>query len=127
MSNVQRKYTSTPRSGGLAVREVAKPHLRLSSRKRLAVTVMFVTLAGCGLAVVRLKLWGFWEDWLDGKATTDVKLGGWPILYWGRLGKIFEFIAGLTVILDLAGEERVDRWHAAASSRLPVRQREAVR
>jgi putative FmdB family regulatory protein len=117
MSNIQRKYTSAPHSFSFAMREVAERRSGLSSRKWQAVTVIFVILAGCGLAVVKLKLWGFWENWLDGKVTPSAKLSRWPIMYWGRLGKILEFIGGLTVILDLAGEERVDRWHAAASSR----------
>ena len=32
---------------------------------------------------------------------------GWPLLAWGRLGKVLQFLAGLTVVLDLVGPDRL--------------------
>ncbi|MCA1604302.1 MAG: hypothetical protein LC775_02190 [Acidobacteria bacterium] len=30
---------------------------------------------------------------------------GWPLVAWGRLGKVFQFVAGLSVVLDLIGPD----------------------
>lgn len=39
--------------------------------------------------------------WLDGQSTMGSMLWGWPMLNWGRTGKIVAFISGLIVIADL--------------------------
>ncbi|MGR6923105.1 hypothetical protein ACU635_53375 [[Actinomadura] parvosata] len=50
-----------------------------------------------------------WRMWLDGKQIARETWNGWPILYWGRAGKIAAFLGGLTIILDLVGVERLSK------------------
>ncbi|MEV5721802.1 hypothetical protein AB0L41_48800 [Amycolatopsis mediterranei] len=46
-----------------------------------------------------VRLWG---RWLSGdKVGDDTRLWGWTMVAWGRTGKLLQFVAGLTVILDL--------------------------
>lgn len=43
-----------------------------------------------------------WDRWLSGdKVGDDTRLWGWTMVAWGRTGKLLQFVAGLTVILDL--------------------------
>lgn len=61
--------------------------------------------------------------WLSGQPLTghELSIAGfpdWPINYWGRLGKILQFIAGLTVILDLLDPEKVKERELATQLRL---------
>ncbi|MEV4285697.1 hypothetical protein AB0K40_09335 [Nonomuraea bangladeshensis] len=55
-----------------------------------------------------------WVMWLDGRSTVGNDLFGVPMIWWGRAGKIAAFAGGLTVVLDLAGPDRI----AAASRRI---------
>ncbi|MEV1004731.1 hypothetical protein [Nonomuraea sp. NPDC050202] len=55
-----------------------------------------------------------WGMWLDGKSTLGNDLFGIPMIWMGRSGKIVAFAGGLTVILDLAGPDRL----AAAAVRI---------
>ena len=117
-SDARRKYSSVPNPARLANDESDNPAPRSGTRRWQVPAVVSTVVLVCGLTVVRLQLLRFWGKWLDNTLAPGTELGGWPILYWGRSGKILEFIAGLTIILDLAGEERVDRWHASAIERL---------
>ncbi|MEU7859251.1 hypothetical protein [Nonomuraea sp. NPDC049141] len=51
------------------------------------------------------ELWELWTRWLDGQQLTGATLWGQPLYIWGRLGKALQFLAGLTVVLDLIGPE----------------------
>lgn len=51
------------------------------------------------------ELWDLWMRWLDGRQLTGVTLWGWPLFLWGRVGKASQFLAALTVVLDLVGPE----------------------
>ncbi|MGW3467320.1 hypothetical protein ACWDKQ_02335 [Saccharopolyspora sp. NPDC000995] len=65
---------------------------------------------------------GFWEAvglWWDGQKLEDFTMYGWPMLYWARLGKYLQFIAGAVVVLDLIGPDRFRR----SALRLRVRSR----
>ncbi|WNV90302.1 hypothetical protein [Umezawaea sp. Da 62-37] len=53
------------------------------------------------------QLWDLWHHWLSGKKVDEGHLWGLSILAWGRIGKGLQFLAGLTVILDLIGPERL--------------------
>ncbi|MFI6484312.1 hypothetical protein ACIBH1_40775 [Nonomuraea sp. NPDC050663] len=48
-----------------------------------------------------------WGLWLDGKSTLGNDLFGVPMIWWGRIGKIAAFVAGMTVVLDIIGPERL--------------------
>lgn len=69
-----------------------------------AAAILFVVVGGHVGTVVGdpLRLWG---RWLSGEKVDDARLWGWPMLAWGRTGKLLQFAAGLTVILDLIGPD----------------------
>lgn len=50
-----------------------------------------------------------WSLCLSGEDVSDVSIlaGDWPVKYWARLGACLQFAAGLVVLLDLAGIERI--------------------
>jgi hypothetical protein len=68
-----------------------------------------------------LYVWGVWSH---GDATGHLRLWGLSVLWWGRIGKLLEFIAGLAVVLDLLdvnkmrefGERAGDRWQKYSDS-----------
>lgn len=48
-----------------------------------------------------------WRMWLDGRSTLGNDMFGLPMLWWGRTGKIAAFVSGMTILLDIAGPERL--------------------
>src|SRR5262245_10686845 len=46
-------------------------------------------------------------EWWNGQSTLHLHLWFMRILWWGRLGKALEFTAGLVVVLDLIGPDRL--------------------
>ncbi|MEV4347066.1 hypothetical protein AB0J83_21630 [Actinoplanes sp. NPDC049596] len=66
--------------------------------------------------------WGDWWDavalWRTGAEMNSAVLCGYNIVWWGRLGKLFQFAAGMTVILDLAGPTRLKNVGEHAKERL---------
>ncbi len=53
-----------------------------------------------------------WREWLAGHDTTQLRVFGIPVLWWGRFGKTLEFFGGLTVVVDLLGRTRMEAFHA---------------
>ncbi|WP_214322029.1 hypothetical protein [Nonomuraea sediminis] len=51
------------------------------------------------------ELWDLLARWIDGQQLTGAPLWGHPLFVWGRWGKALQFLAGLTVLLDLVGPE----------------------
>lgn len=49
-----------------------------------------------------------WRRWFTGQQVNTHAMWGLPILWWARIGKFIQFGAGLTVVLDLIGQERLD-------------------
>jgi hypothetical protein len=45
--------------------------------------------------------------WWHGRSTLGLQLWGVPVLWWGRIGKLAQFAAGLVVLFDLIGAERL--------------------
>ncbi|MET9251087.1 hypothetical protein [Nonomuraea sp. NPDC003709] len=39
--------------------------------------------------------------WFDGRSTTSMVVWGWPMLVWGRVGKVMLYFAALSIVLDL--------------------------
>ncbi|MFI9842433.1 hypothetical protein ACIHFD_35735 [Nonomuraea sp. NPDC051941] len=39
--------------------------------------------------------------WFDGHSTTSMVVWGWPMLVWGRVGKVMLYFAALSIVLDL--------------------------
>jgi hypothetical protein len=49
-----------------------------------------------------------WARWFDGDPSLrDASLWGLRVLWWGRIGKLAAFLAGLTLVLDIIGPERL--------------------
>ncbi|MFF4198331.1 hypothetical protein [Nonomuraea sp. NPDC001831] len=48
-----------------------------------------------------------WQMWFDNVQVNQHTLHGWSILALGRAGKLVTFAAGLTIILDIAGQQRL--------------------
>jgi hypothetical protein len=59
---------------------------------------------------MEVDIWEAWSRWLAGELLGDAKLWGVPIQWWGRIGKLAQFAAGLVVVLDLIGPERLRAW-----------------
>src|SRR5262245_14209686 len=53
------------------------------------------------------QLWDVWSVWWSGRSAGGMPLWGMTVLWWGRVGKLMQFSAGLTVILDLVGPDRL--------------------
>ena len=58
-----------------------------------------------------IPLYAAWQDWWHSNKDLDsVRTLGLPIRIWGRIGKILEAVAGLTIIIDVIGERRLMTW-----------------
>jgi len=68
--------------------------------------------------------WGqLWTSWWYGPLAADDQLLGWPILAWGRIGKVFQFVAGLVVVLDLIGPDALRAYGRRGRRRLETARR----
>lgn len=57
-----------------------------------------------------ISLIDVWKLWFSGEETKDYILWGWKLLYWGRLGKIIQLISAFTIITDIVGVDRLQRF-----------------
>jgi hypothetical protein len=48
-----------------------------------------------------------WLEWWAGRQVDQSDLWGWKVLYWARAGKVLQFLAGLTIVLDIVGPTRL--------------------
>jgi hypothetical protein len=48
-----------------------------------------------------------WGDWAAGKPIAHAHLWGLNVLWWGRIGKLGELTAGLTIVADIVGPKRI--------------------
>jgi uncharacterized protein YjeT (DUF2065 family) len=57
---------------------------------------------------------GYWEAWFtwwwQGKSLQGAQMWGLPMLTWGRIGKIVQFVGGLATVIDIVGPERIAEW-----------------
>ncbi|SMD16204.1 hypothetical protein [Lentzea albidocapillata] len=54
--------------------------------------------------------------WFSGKQTSGATLWGLSMVWWGRAGKLLQFMAGCVVILDLVGPDRLRAIGARATA-----------
>lgn len=54
-----------------------------------------------------MNLLDIWHAWWSGDQVNDMILWGHTVRFWGRVGKMLEFGAGLTVLLDIIGTDRL--------------------
>ncbi|WP_344933035.1 hypothetical protein [Sphaerisporangium flaviroseum] len=57
--------------------------------------------------MAELNLFEAWQLWMSGESMIDHTLFELPMIWWGRAGKIVSFLAGMTVVLDVIGPERL--------------------
>jgi hypothetical protein len=48
--------------------------------------------------------------WVLGQPISSVSLLGLPVFWWGRIGKCAQFLAGLVVVFELIGPEKLREW-----------------
>ncbi len=73
-----------------------------------------------------MRLWDLWSTWLNGHQVQDQVLWGASLLFWGRIGKVLEFVAGLVAVVDLLDPDKLRRHGAAARERLRQRRDRAA-
>lgn len=74
-----------------------------------AAAIVFVIVGGHVGTVVGEPL-RLWSRWASGEKVDDAQLWGWSMLAWGRTGKLLQFAAGLTGILDLIKPGRLRKF-----------------
>lgn len=53
-----------------------------------------------------------WTRWLSGELSPHVTIWGVSIFWWGRLGKIMQFVGAITIVADIIGPEKIRRFGA---------------
>ena len=97
--------------------------LRRRRKARRRTALLMVLAAIIVIAVGRaLGWWHALDLWWDGTLRREQSVLGLPVLWWGRIGKILQFIAGLTVVLDIVGPKRL----AEAAKQRELRHRGAL-
>ena len=48
-----------------------------------------------------------WSVWLQGRSPAELPLWGHQVFWWARFGKVLELVAGLTVVLEIVGAQRL--------------------
>lgn len=48
-----------------------------------------------------------WSNWLQGSMNLEAQLWGMSTIWWGRVGKLMEFAAGLAIIAEIVGPARL--------------------
>jgi hypothetical protein len=51
-----------------------------------------------------------WSSWVNGDAIENCVLMGHTIKHWARFGKVLEFLAGATIVVDIIGQHRLERY-----------------
>ncbi len=51
-----------------------------------------------------------WKHWFDGETIGQMKLWGVSIFWWGRIGKLLQFLGGITIIAEIIGVTRLRKF-----------------
>ena len=62
-----------------------------------------------------------WRLWLSGEPLAGMDLWGLSITWWGRIGKILEFVAAYGVIVEIAGPTRLRKYGESLRDLVPRR------
>lgn len=54
-----------------------------------------------------ISIFTAWKLWLTGDLPSDVMIWGVSIFWWGRIGKIMQFVGAITIVADIIGPERI--------------------
>lgn len=60
-----------------------------------------------------------WRLWFSGKPLTGTHLWGLNIIWWGRIGKILEFVAAYSIITEIVGERRLREYGKSLRNLIP--------
>jgi len=63
-----------------------------------------------------VSYWEAWSLWFNGQPTENLRMWGQPMLVWGRVGKSLQVIGALTVIIDIIGPVRIQRFGESLSA-----------
>jgi hypothetical protein len=112
---LQSPVPKQPQSSDVTLR--TKPTAEHDARERrfdrasgtFIIALLTVLIAGFLINGGSSDLARAWRIWTDGRSASTEPLWGKTVLWWARAGKIMQFAAGLVVILDLIGPERLRR------------------
>lgn len=62
-----------------------------------------------------------WTLWFSNQLSSDVTIWGVSLLWWGRLGKILQFVGGVTVVAEIIGPERIRAFGQSLHTRITRR------
>ncbi|MFG1626253.1 hypothetical protein [Kribbella sp. NPDC049227] len=97
---------------------------RSGRRRRRGAGRVLVAAALLVFAALFHDRWGpWWASWWQGPLAADGQLLGLSILAWGRFGKVFQFAAGLVIILDLIGPDALRAYGTRGRRRLTTARR----
>ncbi|HEY9699447.1 MAG TPA: hypothetical protein V6D10_19470 [Trichocoleus sp.] len=57
-----------------------------------------------------------WTLWLSGHLSSHATIWGVSIFWWGRLGKMMQFVGAITIIADIIGPEKIRRFGTSLQS-----------
>jgi hypothetical protein len=81
------------------------------ARTALGMDLNFNLLYAAGVARPRMRndvgLFEAWGNWGSGESLANLHLWGLRIVWWGRIGKLLEFAAGLVLLIDIVGPKRL--------------------
>lgn len=60
-----------------------------------------------------IGIFAAWKLWLSGHLPSDTMIWGVSVFWWGRLGKIMQFIGAITIIADIIGPEKIRSFGAS--------------
>jgi hypothetical protein len=67
----------------------------------------------CGDGVGLLEAW---RVWFSGDSTEHLMVCGSSLLWWGRIGKVIEFVSGLYIVAEIVGENRIKAFGCSIKS-----------
>ena len=68
-----------------------------------------------------LSLGEAWTLWFSNQLTSDATIWGVSLLWWGRLGKILQFVGGVTVVAEIIGPHRIRAFGQSLHTRITRR------
>lgn len=54
-----------------------------------------------------MTLFEAWGDWLGGQLKGDTLIWGVELIWWGRIGKLLQFMGGATIVAEIIGSHRL--------------------
>ncbi|SCG47499.1 hypothetical protein GA0070609_1934 [Micromonospora echinaurantiaca] len=98
---------STADGGGYSVRVERRRPSPVQTAVLLAVPLLLPAAGEAALSSGFGEFGAAWSVWWDGRSASQEPLWGHTVMWWARVGKLLQFAAGLVVLLDLVGPERL--------------------